>query len=95
MDVACQAPLSMRLPRQEYWSGLPFPSPGGLPDLGTEPVSPALAHRLFITEPPGKPVLVTQPFSIQGLRLISQGFLGGCSFALPEMVTSREGCIFV
>ena len=37
--VARQAPLSMRFPRQEYWSGLPLPSPGGLPDPGTEPLS--------------------------------------------------------
>ena len=41
-SVAHQAPLSMKLSRQEYWSGLPFPSPGDLPDLGTEPRSPAL-----------------------------------------------------
>ena len=41
--VACQAPLSMGLSRQEHWSGLPFPSPGDLPDPGTELVSPLLA----------------------------------------------------
>ena len=40
--VACQAPLSMGFSRQEYWSGLPFPSPENLPDLGIEPVFPAL-----------------------------------------------------
>ena len=40
--VACQVPLSMGLSRQEYWSGLPFPSPGNLPDPGIEPGSPAL-----------------------------------------------------
>ena len=45
--VAHQAPLSFGLPRQEYWSGLPFPSPGDLPDLGTESVSPALAGGFF------------------------------------------------
>ena len=39
--VAHQAPLSMGFPRQEYWSGLPFPSPGDLPNLGIEPASPA------------------------------------------------------
>ena len=44
--VALQAPLSMGFPRQEYWSGLPFPSPGDLPDPGIEPRSPA-------TEPQG------------------------------------------
>ena len=42
-------------PVQEYWSGLPFSSPGSLPDPGIEPVSPALANRFFTTEPPGKP----------------------------------------
>ena len=41
---ARQAPLSMGFPRQEYWSGLPFPSPGNLPDSGIEAVSPALAR---------------------------------------------------
>ena len=53
--VAHQAPLSMDFSRQEYWSGLPFPSPGELPDPGIEPTSLTLAHRFFITEPPGKP----------------------------------------
>ena len=40
--VACQDPVSMGFPRQEYWSGLPFPSPGYLPDPGIEPASLAL-----------------------------------------------------
>ena len=40
--IACQASLCMEFPRQEYWSGLPFPSPGDLPDPGTEPPFPAL-----------------------------------------------------
>ena len=50
--VACQAPLSMGLSRQEYWSGLPCPPPGDLPNPGTEPISlmsPALVGRLFTT----------------------------------------------
>ena len=42
-------------PRQEYWSGLPFPLPGVLPDPGMEPMSPALAARFFTIEPSGKP----------------------------------------
>ena len=46
--VACQAPLSMGFSRQGYWSGLPFPSPGGPPNLGITPVSPALADG-FLT----------------------------------------------
>ena len=51
----CQAPLSMEFPRQEYWSGLPFSSPGDLPDPGIKLSSPALASEFFTTEPPGKP----------------------------------------
>ena len=54
--VACQAPLSMGFPRQEYWSGLPFPSPGDLPDPGVEPTSPTLAGGFFTSDPPGKPL---------------------------------------
>ena len=49
-------PLSMGFSRQEYWSRLQFPSPGDLSDPGTEPKSPELAGRFFITEPPGKPI---------------------------------------
>ena len=51
---ARQAPLSMGFSRQDYWSGLPFPSPADLP--GIKPMSPALAGRLFTTEPLGKPL---------------------------------------
>ena len=50
--VARQAPLCMKFSRREYWSGLPFPSPGDLPNSGIEPVSPALAGRFFTTAPP-------------------------------------------
>ena len=53
--VAHQTPKSMGVFKQEYWSGLPFPPPGHLPNPGTEPTSPALVGRFFITEPPGKP----------------------------------------
>ena len=53
--VALQAPLSMAFPRQEYWSGLPFPPPGDLPDPGIEPMSPALVGGFFTAEPLGKP----------------------------------------
>ena len=48
--VACQAPLSMGFSRQEYWSGLPFPSPGDLPDPGIKPGSPALQADDLPTE---------------------------------------------
>ena len=53
--VACQAPLSMGFSRQEYWSRLPFPSPGDLPNPGIEPGSPALQADALSSEPPGKP----------------------------------------
>ena len=52
--IAHQSPLSMGFPRQEYWSELPFPPPGHLPDPGIKPKSPALAGRIFTTAPPGK-----------------------------------------
>ena len=59
--VAHQAPLSMGFPRQKYWSGLPFPSPEDLPDMGIKsrsPESPALAGGFFTPEPTVKPVYV-------------------------------------
>ena len=52
--VAYQAPLSMGFSRQKYWSGLPFPSPGDLPDPGFEPMSAALQADVLLTESPGK-----------------------------------------
>ena len=53
--VAHQAPPSMGFTRQEYWSGLPFPSPGDLPNPGIEPRSPTLWADALTSEPPGKP----------------------------------------
>ena len=52
-----QAPLSMEFSRQQCWSGLPFPSPEGLPDPGIEPGSPELQADALPSEPPGKPIL--------------------------------------
>ena len=52
--IALQAPLSMGFSRQEHWSGLPFPSPGDLPNPGIEPGSPALQADALSSEPPGK-----------------------------------------
>ena len=54
--VAHQGPLPMGVSRQEYWSGLPFPSPGDLPNPGIEPGSPALQTDVLLSEPPGKPI---------------------------------------
>ena len=53
-SVAYQAPQPMGFSRQEYWSGLPFPFPGDLPDPGIEPGSPTLQADALPTEPPGK-----------------------------------------
>ena len=52
-SVAYKAPLSMVFSRQEYWSGLPFPSPGDLPRPGIKPGSPALQADALLSEPPG------------------------------------------
>ena len=53
--VACQAPLSTEFSRQEYWSGLPLPSPGDLPNPGIEPRFPTLQADSLPSGPPGKP----------------------------------------
>ena len=56
--VAHQASLSMEFSRKEYWSGLPFPSPGDLPDPGIEPGSPTLQADSLLSEPSGKPFVL-------------------------------------
>ena len=76
--IAYQAPLSMVFPRQEYWSGLPFASPGDLPNLTQRwnlclLCLPAKSGRLFTIAPPGKPKRY-----IPGLE--SVGFINGCVF---------------
>ena len=54
--ITRQAPLSIRFSRQEYWSGLSFPSPGDLPCPGIEPVSPTLQMDSLLPELPGKSI---------------------------------------
>ena len=63
--VACQAPLSMGFSRQEYWSGLPFPSPGDLPDPGIEPGTPALQADSLPLSHQGSPCLSIITFKIE------------------------------
>jgi len=81
--VAHQAPLSMEFLRQEYWSGLPFPSLGDLPYPGTKPpsfVSPALAGRFFTIMPPGKPQTTEQERlkgSSRELEILREHFMQG------------------
>ena len=70
--VAYQAPPSMGFSRQEYWSGLPFPSPGDLPDPGLKPGSPALHVDALPSEPPGTPNIAIHEL-IQG-RIITFAF---------------------
>ena len=59
--VTYQAPLSMGFSRQKYWSRLPFPSPGDLPNPGVEPGSPALQAQSLLSEPPGKLTVTRAP----------------------------------
>ena len=69
--VAHQAPLSMGFSRQEYWSGLPFSSPGDLPDPGIEPASlmtPVMAGRVFTVVLPGKLPSLHTGDQIPGVR---------------------------
>ena len=65
--VACQTPLSMGFPRQEYWSGYLFPSPGDLPYPGIKPVFPELQADSLPSEPPGKPLILVENTLIHNL----------------------------
>ena len=76
----------MGFPKQEYGSGLPFPSPGYLPDLGIKPTSPALAGGFFITEPPGNPLSQYQnPIHRSGTDLIE----------VAEMLSEKSETILI
>ena len=66
--VAHQAPLTLEFSRQEYWSGLPFPSPGDLPNPGIKPGSPSLQADSLSSEPPGKPIYILIPLKCKHLR---------------------------
>ena len=71
--LSCRAPLSIGFSRQEYWSGLPFPSPGHLPDPGNKPRSSALQTFSLPSEPPGKPEL----FKVSNNSFISVSLVSG------------------
>ena len=86
--VAHQAPLSMGISRQKYWSGLPFPTLGHLPDPGVKPmsfVSPVLAGGFFTTEPPGKPQ------EGKSSSVTTKPKVGWASESLWEKVTELKG----
>ena len=108
--VAPQAPLSMGFPRQEYWTGLPFPLPGDLPDPGIElisPASPALAGEFFTTEPLEKPKTLTALFFITYPRLQASVYMipsdspgwgqnsSGTSLLCSSLIWQRINIIFL
>ena len=72
-NIAHQAPLSMELSRQEYWSGFPFPSPGDLPDPGIKPRSPTFQADSLPSGPPGKPWMQMRFCQIDSLAWALQG----------------------
>ena len=95
--VARQAPLAMGFPRQAYWSGLPSPTPGDLPDPEMELTSSALAGGYFTTVPPGKPILDTTwsllsiCYSKQKIRVWEQVMRTGRPGVLQSMGSQRGG----
>ena len=94
--VAHQAPPSMGFSRQEYWSGLPFPSSGDLPDPGIEPRSPALQADALTSEPSGKPdgytvslyFLMTIAFIVKSSFFHSTYLLHSLDYSIPFAFTS-------
>ena len=85
--VALHAPLSLGFPREEYWSGLPFPSAGDLPDPGikpTSPVSPALQVDSLVTEPSGKPWIP------DSLKQCKEGWGTNHSFPFSALFTQKR-----
>ena len=78
--VVHQAPPSMGFSKQEYWSGLPFPSPGDLPDPGIKPRSPAMQAGALTSEPPGKPRSFKGAFKVVILLLLFCGGNSGSRF---------------
>ena len=91
--IAHQAPLSMGFSRQEYWSGLPFPSPEDLPNPGIKPVSPALAGRFLTTVLPGKPESSTcRPFNVGNYlyRMIAEERSQVCNDEATSKLTKMD-----
>ena len=83
LTVICQAPLSMGFSRQEYWSGLPFLSRGGLPNPGIELGSPALQASSLPSVPAGK---VSKPLKKKGVLMLNWLiFLSGPIYTLINL----------
>ena len=85
--AACPAPLSVELSRQQYWSVLPFPSPGDLPNLGIKPGSPALQADALPSEPPGKPTGFKSKF-YQMLKKCNTEYTSFPAFILRKLTQS-------
>ena len=90
--LASQAPLSKEFSRQEYWSwvGLPFPTPGHLPDPGIEPeslASPALTGRFSATAPPGKPIFISH-VNFSMVKCIPEKLT---SLLISQLISRRAG----
>ena len=95
--VAYQASPFMGFSKQEYWSGLPFPSPGDLPDPGIEPGPPALEADALTSEPPGKPQKAQRRHQRKLMVVIAIAVGLSASFCargqnngLPKMSTSKS-----
>ena len=87
MDYSPPGSLSMKFSRQEYWSGLSFPTPGDLLDPKIKPVSlesPALAGGFFTTAPPGKPYF----------RTLAVSYKRQCSVEIPRLVIQQIFTLF-
>ena len=93
--VAYQTPPSMGFSRQEYWSGLPFPSPGDLPNPGIEPGSPALQADTLTSEPPGKPWLLLLYYIIGTLLFswVSPVILKMPLFIFQDLIQGNFSCL--
>ena len=90
--VAYQAPLSMEFSRQEYWSGLPFPSPGDFPNPGIEPRSHALRADALPSEPPGKPRAVWRFFKKLEIELPYHPAVPLLGIHIEETRIERDTC---
>ena len=89
--VAHQAPLSMGFSRQEYWSGLPFPSAGDLPNPGIEPGSPALQADALSSEPPGNLIVSKRIRNVVlGCNLKNDRMISVCFQGKPFNITVIE-----
>ena len=91
-----RAPLSMGFSRQKYWSGLPFPPPGDLPDPGIKPMAPVttvLASGIFATVPPGKPIVISAQSQINREACGLPGILKCCVFRWLH-VDAMQGGMF-